>query len=101
MKVPKVDADGNELGGVPTCLRDAPSARTSAGTSRRRGSTPGRCATMSAARSRSRIRRAERLANGDPRLSLEERYGSHNAYVLAVKNAAGNAWSKATCSRRT
>ena len=24
MKVPRVDADGNELGGVPTVLRDAP-----------------------------------------------------------------------------
>ena len=24
MKVPKVDADGNELGGVPVVLRDAP-----------------------------------------------------------------------------
>jgi hypothetical protein len=24
LKVPRVDADGNELGGVPTVLRDAP-----------------------------------------------------------------------------
>ena len=32
--------------------------------------------------------RAERMANGDPRLSLEERYGDHAGYVRAVRNAA-------------
>ena len=32
--------------------------------------------------------RAERLANNDPRLSLEERYGDHAGYVAAVKKAA-------------
>jgi hypothetical protein len=33
--------------------------------------------------------RAERLAAGDPRLSLEERYGDHAGYVAAVRAAAG------------
>ena len=31
--------------------------------------------------------RAERLATGDPRPSLEERYGSHAAYVARVEAA--------------
>ena len=31
---------------------------------------------------------AERLAAGDPRLSIEERYPSHNAYVKVVSQAA-------------
>ena len=31
--------------------------------------------------------RAERVAKGDPRLSLEERYGSHAAYVRKVEEA--------------
>jgi hypothetical protein len=31
--------------------------------------------------------KAEREANGDPRLSIEERYTSHAAYVEAVKRA--------------
>jgi Alpha/beta hydrolase domain len=31
--------------------------------------------------------KAEREANGDPRLSVEERYASHGAYVDAVKRA--------------
>ena len=35
--------------------------------------------------------KAQRLAAGDPRLSLEERYGTHDGYVAAVKAAANNA----------
>jgi hypothetical protein len=35
--------------------------------------------------------KAERLANGDPRLSLEERYKNHDGYVAAVTAAAANA----------
>ena len=34
---------------------------------------------------------AERIAAGDPRPSLEERYGTHDGYVAAVKAAADNA----------
>ena len=35
--------------------------------------------------------KAQRLANNDPRLSLEERYGTHKGYVAAVTKAADNA----------
>ena len=35
--------------------------------------------------------RAERLATGDPRFSLEECYGSHEGYVSAVRKAADGA----------
>lgn len=35
--------------------------------------------------------KAERLASGDPRLSLEERYKTHDGYVEAVKSAAARA----------
>jgi len=35
--------------------------------------------------------RAEREANGDPRLSLEERYKDHDGYVAAVRTAAAKA----------
>ena len=34
--------------------------------------------------------RAERIASGDPRLSLEERYTDHAGYVAAVRKAAAN-----------
>ncbi len=33
--------------------------------------------------------KAERMASGDPRPSLEERYGTHDQYVAAVRAAAG------------
>ena len=33
----------------------------------------------------------ERRANGDPRLSLQERYGSHAGYVATVRKAASRA----------
>ncbi|RRH86191.1 hypothetical protein EH244_21505 [Variovorax beijingensis] len=36
----------------------------------------------------------ERTASGDPRLSLEERYGSHEGYVAAVRAAAGKAFAE-------
>ena len=32
--------------------------------------------------------KAERLASGDPRLSLEERYPNHDSYVKKVEQAA-------------
>jgi len=34
---------------------------------------------------------AERQANGDPRPSLQERYGSHDGYVERVRAAAARA----------
>ena len=37
---------------------------------------------------------AERVASGDPRLSLEERYGNHAGYVEAVARAAAHAVAK-------
>jgi hypothetical protein len=38
--------------------------------------------------------KAERLAAGDPRLSLEERYGNHAGYVTAVRAAVAKAVSE-------
>ena len=35
--------------------------------------------------------KADRMATGDPRLSLEERYGDHDGYVRAVTAAANHA----------
>jgi hypothetical protein len=35
--------------------------------------------------------KAERVASGDPRPSLEERYGTHEAYVGVVRSAAEKA----------
>jgi hypothetical protein len=92
MKVPRVDADGNELGGVPTVLRDAPLGTYLGWNITPSGFHAGQVCNYVGGMIPFAQTMAERLANGDPRLSLQERYGSHTAYVLAVKNAAGNAW---------
>jgi hypothetical protein len=100
MLVPKVDADGNELGGVPTVLRDAPLG-TYLGWNITAGpgdpNYDGRpfhagqtCNYVGGMVPFARTR-AQRLANNDPRPSLEERYGTHAGYVAAVKVAADNA----------
>jgi hypothetical protein len=86
--VPAVDADGNDLAGVRSTMIQAPLG-TYTGWSRRR---PGFAADdqcfvnglfVPFARTE-----AQRLAVGDPRLSLEERYGDHAGYVAAVRTAA-------------
>jgi Alpha/beta hydrolase domain len=92
MKVPKVDADGNELGGVPTVLRDAPLGTYLGWNITTTGFHAGQVCNYVGGMIAFAHTLAERTLSGDPRLSLQERYGSHNGYVLAVKNAAGNAW---------
>ena len=104
MLVPRVDADGNELGGVPTVLRDAPLG-TYLGWNITAG--PGEAAYDGRPFHAGQVcnyvggmvpfakTKAQRLANNDPRLSLEERYqNSHAGYVAAVKKAADNAACK-------
>jgi Alpha/beta hydrolase domain len=95
MKVPRVDADGNEIGGVPTVLRDAP-----LGTYLGWNITANLAATPFHAGEQCNYvggmvpffkTKADRVAAGDPRLSLEERYGTHDGYVAAVRAAADNA----------
>ncbi|TMH90759.1 MAG: hypothetical protein E6H42_12840 [Betaproteobacteria bacterium] len=101
MLVPRVDADGNEMGGVPVVLRDAP-----LGTYLGWNITDGRdlrpagqfrpfhkdqnCDYVGGMIPFAKTK-AERLASGDPRLSLEERYKDHAGYVAAVTAAAANA----------
>ena len=100
MMVPKVDADGNELGGVPTVLRDAPlgtytgwniTAGPSDPTYDGRPFHAGQVCNYVGGMTPFAKTKAQRLANNDPRPSLEERYGTHQGYVDAVKKAADNA----------
>jgi hypothetical protein len=100
MKVPKVDADGNELGGVPTTLRDAPLGtylgwNITAGPGDPgydgRPFHAGQTCNYVGGMIPFAVTLAERLTTGDPRLSLQERYGDHDGYVAAVTAAANNA----------
>ena len=103
MMVPRVDADGNELGGVPTVQRDAPLG-TYLGWNITSG--PGSAAYDGRPFHAGQVcnyvggmvpffkTKAQRLAAGDPRLSLEERYRTHAGYVAAVTAAANNAFNQ-------
>ncbi|MFI5309759.1 MAG: alpha/beta hydrolase domain-containing protein [Gemmatimonadales bacterium] len=91
MKAPRVDADGNELGGVPLVLHDAPLGTYVGWNITPSGFFAGRSCSYSAGMIPFSRTRAERVARGDPRLSLEERYTDHDGYVQAVKKAASNA----------
>ena len=91
MKVPKVDADGNELGGVPVVLRDAPLGTYLGWNIVAAGFHQGKICNYAAGMVPFARTRAERMSKNDPRLSLEERYTDHNGYVNAVKTAAAKA----------
>jgi len=89
--VPKVDSDGNDLGGVPSVLRQAPLGTYLGWNVVAAGFDKGRICTLSGGYVPFAKTKAERTATGDPRPSLEERYGTHKAYVEAVKKAADQA----------
>ena len=93
MKVPRVDADGNELGGVPVVLRDAPLGTYLGWNIVATGFHQGKICNYAAGMIPFARTKAERTANNDPRLSLEERYTDHNGYVTAVRAAAAKAVS--------
>jgi hypothetical protein len=103
MLVPRVDADGNELGGVPTVLRDAPLGSYLGWNITAGPGDPGFnnqpfhagqvCDYVGGMVPFAKTK-AQRLAANDPRLSLEERYKTHDGYVAAVRAAADNAACK-------
>ena len=92
--VPKVDADGNEIGGVPVVLREAPLGTYLGWNITADGARPfhkGKLCRYAGGMIPFAKTKAERVANSDPRLSLEERYTDHAGYVAAVRKAAANA----------
>jgi hypothetical protein len=89
--VPKVDADGSDVGGVPSVLRQAPLGSYFGWNVTAGGFDKGKQCTLSGGYIPFAKTRAERLAAGDPRPSLEERYGSHAGYVAVVRAAAEKA----------
>ena len=94
MLVPRVDADGNEMGGVPNVLTDAPLGTYLGWNVTAGGARPfhqGQICNYVGGMVPFARTRAERLANGDPRASLQERYADHAGYVAAVRRAAANA----------
>ena len=94
MLAPKVDADGNELGGVPVVLLDAPLGTYLGWNVTAGGDKPfhkGQICNYAGGMIPFARTPEERAANQDPRPSLQERYGSHAGYVAAVSKAAARA----------
>ncbi|MET4141778.1 alpha/beta hydrolase domain-containing protein [Pedobacter sp. UYP1] len=85
--VPKVDSDGNEEGGIQNIAIRVPVGTYTGWSLRKKGYGEGDLASLNGMFIPFKLTRAERLAAGDPRLSLEERYTGIDAYTEALKKA--------------
>ncbi|MDQ1470937.1 MAG: hypothetical protein QOJ99_2417 [Bryobacterales bacterium] len=92
--VPKVDADGSDVGGVPSVLRQAPLGSYLGWNPTATGFDKGKQCGLAGGYVPFAVHKADRVAAGDPRPSLEERYRNHDGYVAAVKGAAEKAVQK-------
>jgi len=87
--VPRVDGDGNEVGGgVPSVQHLVPLGTYLGWNVLARGYGAGGDCGFAGGFIPFAATKAERLAKGDPRLSLEERYGDHAGFVARVKAVA-------------
>ena len=90
MMVPKVDSDGNELGGVPVVLREAPLGTYLGWNITNGGFHDDKICGYQGGWIPFAKTDAEKLP-GDPRPSLQARYVNHAGYVAAVRAAAARA----------
>jgi hypothetical protein len=86
--VPRVNADGNETAGIGSVLHQAPLGTYLGWNITAAGFFKGQICGFSGGYVPFAITRAERTRSGDPRPSIEERYGTQDGYACAVKRAA-------------
>ena len=86
--VPKVNADGNETSGIPSVQARVPLGTYLGWNTFAGGYYKGQGCGFQGGYIPFAKTKAEREASKDPRLSLEERYGSHEGFVAKVKAAA-------------
>jgi len=86
--VPKVDADGNEIAGIRSLLMRMPLGTYTSWNPIPSGVLKGRERSLAGGYVPFARTRAERVAAGDPRLSIEERYPSLFAYYSAAVRQA-------------
>jgi hypothetical protein len=86
--VPTVDADGNETSGIASVLHQVPLSTYTGWNTVGSGFYKGQLRNNAGAFIPFAKTRAERIASGNPRLSLEEHYGTHDGYVEKVCAAA-------------
>jgi Alpha/beta hydrolase domain len=88
--VPRVDQDGLDVAGVRSVAVSAPIGTNVPWNYRADGFGEGDLCDLSGSFFAFATTKAERIASGDPRMSLQERYGDHRGYVDAVIAAAEN-----------
>ena len=88
-RAPRVDADGNETSGIRSVQLQVPLGTYLGWNVQASGYYAGQQCGFTGGYIPFAATRAERIATGDPRLSLEERYGDHSAFVTKVRAAAG------------
>jgi hypothetical protein len=86
--VPRTDVDGNDIAGVHQPSIAVPVATYTGWALRRAPFAEGEDCALTGQYIPFAATRAERLAKGDPRLSVEERYRDHGQYVARVALAA-------------
>ena len=88
VRVPQVDADGNHTDGLRNTAVEVPLGTYTGWNVRKAGFSEGDSCDLVGAFIPFFRTKAERIAAGDPRPSLEERYPTHEAYVQKVRAAA-------------
>jgi hypothetical protein len=92
--VPQVDADGNDIDGLRNTTVQVPLGTYTGWNIRKAGFSEGDSCDLTGGYIPFFKTKVERLAAGDPRLSLEERYPTHDDYVTKVTAAANDLVSK-------
>jgi hypothetical protein len=87
-RIPQVDADGNEIAGIRLPPIAVPSATYTGWNLYKAPYPEGELCDREGSYIPFAASRADREETGDPRLSLEERYGNRAAYVKQVEEAA-------------
>jgi hypothetical protein len=88
VQLPLVDADGNDLEGLRSVEIIVPVGTHTGWNVRKMDLGGGDLASLTGSFIPFPRTKAQRTESGDPRTSIEERYGTHAAYVDAVRSAA-------------
>jgi hypothetical protein len=88
--LPQVDADGNDLDGLRSVTLMAPLGTYTGWNVRRAGFSQGDACDLTGSYIPFALTRAQREATGDPRPSLQERYGSLERYADQAQRAAAH-----------
>ncbi len=90
----QVDADGNDFAGIRSVFLQAPIGTYTGWNLGRKDRFENGMCNLQGSFVPFAATKAERLATGDPRLSIEERYPSREAYLAAFKKAAADLIAK-------